>query len=72
MSTNLSLEPIPGSLPDDPTHLSAHFGQCVSGRSRLHRIHGAAEAIDAFVLPRFLSTLAVLVAAIGFLLWLTR
>lgn len=72
MSTNLALEPTPGPLPVDPTHLSAHLGQCASGRGRLHRIHGAAEAIDAFVLPRFLSTLAVVVAALGFLLWLTR
>ena len=70
MSTNLALEPTPGSLSADPTRLRAHLGQCVSGRSRLHRIHGAAEAIDAFVLPRFLSTLAVVVAALGVLLWL--
>ena len=54
----------------DPTHLHAHLDHCSAARSRLHHLHGLAEAVDGFVSPRFLSTLALLMAVCGLALWL--
>ena len=55
----------------DPTHLQAHVGHCAVARGALHRVRGAFEVVDAFVMPHFLSTLAVLLAFVAALLWLT-
>ena len=44
----------------DPTHLSEHFQQCVTARGRLHRLRCVAESLDAFLAPRFVTTLALL------------
>lgn len=44
----------------DPTHLDDHFRQCAFARGRLHRLACAIEALDAFLAPRFVTTLALL------------
>ncbi len=54
----------------DPTHLIAHLDQCATARGRWHRMHGAFEVVDAFVLPRFMSSLVTLLALALALLWL--
>ena len=54
----------------DPTHLHRHLDHCAAARSRLHGVHGAAEAVHAFVSPRFVSTLAALAAAAAALGWI--
>ncbi len=60
----------PASHGPDPTHLQQHLGHCVSARSRLHGMRGAAEVVDAFVSPRFVSTLLVLSLVLVALAWL--
>jgi len=45
----------------DPTRLADHARQCVLARGRWHRLHCVAEATDAFMAPRFVTTLALLV-----------
>jgi hypothetical protein len=44
----------------DPTRLSDHFRQCRFARGPLHRLRCMAEALDAFLAPRFVTTLALL------------
>ena len=62
--------PMPLATAADPTQLQRHLGHCAAARSRLHGMRGTAEAVDAFVSPRFVSTLAVLAAAAAGLNWL--
>ena len=54
----------------DPTQLQQHLRHCMAAASRLHRLRGAAEAIDAFLSPRFVSTLLVLALTAAALTWL--
>ena len=54
----------------DPTQLQQHLAHCAAACNRLHRLRGAADAVDAFVAPRFVTTLAVLALAIGAVTWL--
>ena len=42
----------------------------MAAASRLHRLRGAAEAVDAFLSPRFVSTLLVLALTAAALTWL--
>ncbi len=56
-------------LAADPTRLDAHFGHCLGARSSLHRMRGVVEAIDALLMPRFLSTLVVLTLLVAAVLW---
>ncbi len=56
-------------LAADPTRLDAHFVHCLGANSSLHRIRGAVEAIDALLLPRFLSTLVVSTLLVSAVLW---
>ena len=44
----------------DAASLQDHLRQCVVARSRLHRLLCAAEALDAFLAPRFVTTLIVM------------
>ncbi|MEO8038420.1 MAG: hypothetical protein ABI794_06590 [Betaproteobacteria bacterium] len=39
--------------------LRDHMLRCASSRSRLHRLQCVAEAIDAFLAPRFVTTLTL-------------
>ncbi len=54
----------------DPTRLPQHIDQCKGARGRMHGVRGYAEGLDAFVSPRFVSTLAALAASLAALLWL--
>ena len=54
----------------DPTQLQRHLGHCAAARGKLHGLRGAAEAVDAFLSPRFVSTLAALAAAAAALSWI--
>ena len=51
-----------GALPitSNPHPLQHHLGQCAAAGGGLHRLRGAAEAVHAFLSPRFVSTLAIL------------
>jgi hypothetical protein len=44
----------------DPTRLGQHIRQCAFARGPLHRLRCVAEALDAFLAPRFVTTLALL------------
>lgn len=44
----------------DPTHLNNHFQRCAISLSPLHRLQCAAETLNAFLAPRFVTTLTVL------------
>jgi hypothetical protein len=44
----------------DATRLADHFRQCRFARGPLHRLRCVAEALDAFLAPRFVTTLALL------------
>ena len=57
--------PAPTFDPIDPTRLGDHFRQCAFARGPMHRLHCAAEAVDAFLAPRFVTTLALLTAFVG-------
>lgn len=54
----------------DPTQLQQHLAHCVAACGRLHRLRGVADAVDAFVAPRFVTTLVVLALAISAATWL--
>lgn len=56
--------------PQDPTQLHLHHAHCAAALGRMHRLGGLVEAVDAFVSPRFLSTLTVLALLAAGLLWL--
>ena len=49
------------------TQLSDHFRQCAFARGPMHGLRCAAEALDAFLAPRFVTTLVLLtvVALLG-------
>ena len=44
----------------DPANLGDHFRQCAFARSRLYRFQCVAEALNAFLAPRFVTTLGVM------------
>ncbi len=48
----------------DPTGLDDHFRQCAFALGPLHRFHCAAEALDDFLAPRFVTLLAVMTAVV--------
>jgi len=48
--------------------LQQHRAHCLAARSRTHTLRGAAEAVHAFVSPRFVSTLAVMCLVLAALL----
>lgn len=43
----------------DPTRLDQHFRQCAFARGPMHRLRCVAEALDAFLAPRFVTLLTV-------------
>lgn len=53
MPTNVFTSP-------DPTHLRDHVQQCAFARGPLHGLWCTIEALDVFLAPRFVTTLAVL------------
>ena len=59
----------PATVGSDPTHLQQHIGHCVRARSPMHFMRGAAEVVDAFVSPRIVTTLLVLVVLLAGLAW---
>ncbi|WP_439536668.1 hypothetical protein [Methyloversatilis sp.] len=50
------------SASPDPTRLNDHLSQCVVALGPMHRMRCAAEAVDAFLAPRFVSLLLVMSA----------
>ncbi|MEO7937602.1 MAG: hypothetical protein ABIR55_03185 [Burkholderiaceae bacterium] len=46
--------------PTGHNDLRRHLQQCANARGRLHALRCAVEAFDAFVAPRFVTTLGVL------------
>ena len=54
----------------DPTHLQQHLAHCAAAYGKLHRLRSAAEAVDAFLSPRFVSTLVVLALTALAVTWL--
>ena len=48
----------------EPTALRDHLLECIGARSPLHRLHCLAEALDAFLAPRFVTTLALVTAVV--------
>ena len=69
-ASTLSPPPLSRTSAADPTQLQRHLGHCAAARSRLHGVRGGAEAVHAFVAPRFVSTLAALAAAVAALSWI--
>lgn len=43
----------------DPTRLVEHLRQCAFARGPMHRLRCVAEALDAFLAPRFVTLLTV-------------
>ncbi len=43
----------------DPTRLVEHLRQCAFARGPMHRLRCIAEALDAFLAPRFVTLLTV-------------
>lgn len=55
----------------DAIALREHLNHCASARSRWHPWRGRVEAVDAFVLPRVVTSLtALLLAALALMWWL--
>ena len=54
----------------DPTQLRLHHDHCAAALGALHRVRGSLEALDAFVSPRFMTTLAVLAGLALAVVWL--
>jgi hypothetical protein len=49
----------------DSTRLADHFRECHRfARGPLHRLRCVAEALDAFLAPRFVTTLALLMTVV--------
>ena len=48
----------------ESAQLHAHFRQCVFALGPLHRLRCIAEALDAFLAPRFVSVLTVMTALV--------
>jgi len=48
----------------DAAQLRAHFKQCVFALGPLHRVRCIAEALDAFLAPRFVSVLTVVTTVV--------
>lgn len=46
------------------TLLGDHFRQCAFARGPLHSLRCAAEAADAFLAPRFVTTLVLMTAVV--------
>jgi hypothetical protein len=46
----------------DPTRLNDHLSQCAVALGPMHRLRCAAEVVDAFLAPRFVSLLLVMSA----------
>jgi hypothetical protein len=51
----------PSSVSTDPTRLAAHLQHCAAERGWLHGLRGGLAAVHGLILPRFLSTMAILV-----------
>ncbi len=56
----------------DRSDLGQHLRQCAQSRGRLHRLRCVAQAFDAFLMPRFVTTLGVvtLLMLVG-MMWLS-
>ena len=48
----------------DPTRLREHLRQCALVRSPLHRLQCAADALEAFLAPRFVTSLVLITALV--------
>ena len=48
----------------DPTRLVEHLRQCAFARGPMHRLRCIAEALDAFLAPRFVTLLTVTMALV--------
>ncbi len=55
----------------DNTQLQQHLAHCAAACSKLHRLRTAAEAVDAFLAPRFVSTVVVLAITVAAVSWLS-
>ena len=56
----------PPVLPPEPLSLGEHMQRCAHESGALHRLRCAVEAIDAFLAPRFVTTMALtLVVLVG-------
>jgi len=51
----------PGLDLADPARLGEHFSQCRLARGRLHRLHCVGEWLNAYLAPRFVSSLVLLI-----------
>jgi hypothetical protein len=58
------------ALRGDPTELHRHRAHCAAACNPLHGLQSAAEALDAFLSPRFFTMLAVLGAGALLVFWL--
>jgi hypothetical protein len=58
--------------PAGQSQLPSHLRDCAAARTRLHEVRGLLDQADGFLTPRFVSTLAVLAAAVGAIAWLVR
>jgi hypothetical protein len=52
------------SQSQDPTRLNDHLRQCAFALGPLHRAQCAAEAVDDFLAPRFVSLLLLMTALV--------
>jgi hypothetical protein len=62
--------PAHDSFATDPTRLDAHLRQCAFARGPMHRLRCVAEALDAFLAPRFVTlltaTMALMLVSLSF------
>jgi hypothetical protein len=53
------------AVPHDLSLLRDHMQRCARDRSPLHRLHALTQAIDSFLAPRFVTTLAMTVVILA-------
>lgn len=64
------LPPAAAGRPAVPAALAGHLAQCMRARGRAHALRELTEAAHAALLPRFVSTVTVLVALVLGIAWL--
>lgn len=57
---------------DSACLLSDHFQNCIHASGRLHRLYCALEALNAFIAPRFVTTLVLVTTVLSAGMLLSR
>jgi hypothetical protein len=70
MKNHLGLLPPTAGRPAPSASLNGHLAHCTRAHGRMHALRALAEAAHAALLPRFVSTVAALVALALGIAWL--